>query len=289
MAKMYIMQGLPASGKSTMAERILTKDGNAVRINKDLLRKMLHFGRWSGRNEGKTREAARALATMYLLHGSNVIIDDTNLNEGTLQGWKDLAKTLDAKIEYCRLMTDVTECLLRDAAREEKVGRHVILSMAMQNRLYQKPEKGIVICDIDGTVADTSHRAHFVQGAKKDWKSFFAAAPQDPPRLDVVDRLMDLEGMGHKVFFVSGRPDNYRAATEEWLERVFGGYQAYETLFMRRANDSRPDTIIKQEIYDTYFKDKYPVHVVIDDRPSVIRMWQENGLTVEDVGNGVEF
>lgn len=28
---------------------------------------------------------------------------------------------------------------------------------------------------------------------------------------------------------------------------------------------------------------------VFDDRPSVIRMWRENGLLVEDVGNGEEF
>ena len=42
MSKMVIMQGLPASGKSTRAEEIERSMGNAVRINKDLLRTMLH-------------------------------------------------------------------------------------------------------------------------------------------------------------------------------------------------------------------------------------------------------
>ena len=33
-------------------------------------------------------------------------------------------------------------------------------------------EKRIVICDIDGTIADNSHRQHYLLG-KKDWKKFF--------------------------------------------------------------------------------------------------------------------
>ena len=44
---MYIMRGQPASGKSTKAKEIFEKDGNAIRLNKDLLRKMLHFNVWS--------------------------------------------------------------------------------------------------------------------------------------------------------------------------------------------------------------------------------------------------
>lgn len=30
-----------------------------------------------------------------------------------------------------------------------------------------------VIVDIDGTVADLSHRIHFIEGEKKDWDSFY--------------------------------------------------------------------------------------------------------------------
>lgn len=57
---------------------------------------------------------------------------------------------------------------------------------------------------------------------------------------------------------------------------------------MRKAGDKRDDTIVKQEIYDAYFKGRNIVEV-IDDRPSVIRMLQANGLNVRDVGNGEEF
>lgn len=59
------MQGLPASGKSQKAAEIMKSDGNCVRINKDLLRKMLHNGKWNGKNEGQTRDASKMLARHF--------------------------------------------------------------------------------------------------------------------------------------------------------------------------------------------------------------------------------
>lgn len=55
---------------------------------------------------------------------------------------------------------------------------------------------------------------------------------------------------------------------------------------MRREGDMRPDTEVKQSFLDVYFPDKTVINKVYDDRPSVIRMWRENGLDVEDVGKG---
>lgn len=298
MSKMYIMQGLPASGKSTRAEEILKRDGNTVRINKDLIRTMLHFDKFTGKNEGLTRDAARALAKQFLTNGTNVVIDDTNLNPGTLQSWKDLAKELEAKTQMEVMDTSVAECLSRDSMREEKrVGEHVIVGMAMAAGLYPKPAKGIVICDIDGTLADATHRMKHLQGEKKDWKSFFAEMHRDTPIAETISTLCNYVEQGYEIFLVSGRPDDHREVTEAWLTlSVFqefpngmGRPLPYSALFMRKAGDSRQDDIVKQEIYDRHFKDKYPVHLVIDDRPSVIRMWRSNGLDVLDVGKGEEF
>jgi hypothetical protein len=57
---------------------------------------------------------------------------------------------------------------------------------------------------------------------------------------------------------------------------------------MRRKGDKRQDTDVKSDIYNRYLK-QYDIVRVFDDRPSVIRMWREKGLEVEDVGNGEEF
>ncbi len=48
----------------------------------------------------------------------------------------------------------------------------------------------IVIFDIDGTLADNSHRQHFLEGGKKDWKGFFDAMVDDQPNINVL-RLFD--------------------------------------------------------------------------------------------------
>lgn len=286
--KMTIMVGLPASGKSTKAEELAIAAGNTVRINKDLLRTMLHFDKFTGRNEGQTREAARQLAGSFLNSGVNVIIDDTNLNPGTLQSWKDLARIHGAKVHIERMDTNVMECVLRDTNRAKSVGGTVIKNMALQYGMVSFPS--VVICDIDGTIADLSHRKHFVEvaeGEKKDWKSFFASMGEDSVRRDVEKILIDYYNQGHTIVFVSGRPDTYKDLTLQWLHNHNLSFAF--TLIMRRADDKREDTEVKKQILETYFPEKSRIHAVIDDRPSVIRMWKEQGLTVLDVGNGIEF
>jgi predicted kinase len=283
MAKLTIMQGLPASGKSTRAAELM-ETSNAIRINKDLLRTMLHFDKFSGKKEGLTYEASRELARTFLKARVNVLIDDTNLNPKTVQGWKDLAKEAGAKIEYEFLYTPVEECVGRDELRDKHVGSHVIKQMALQYMNYLKDEN-VVICDLDGTLADVEHRRHFVSGETKDWHGFFTHMMSDPIREDVAEQVRKMcEEQNAKLILVSARPDKYRAFTEDWLRDHFK--TDYELLIMRSSDDSRDDQIVKGEIYDKYFKNLHVV-AVFDDRPRVILMWKEKGLNVIDVGNGV--
>ena len=53
MAKVLVLIGLPASGKSTWAHDFIERNPNWIRINKDDLRSMLHNGVWSKGNENK--------------------------------------------------------------------------------------------------------------------------------------------------------------------------------------------------------------------------------------------
>ena len=283
---MTIIRGLPASGKSTKAKELL-EVGNTVRINKDLLRKMLHCDKFNHRNEEFTRVAAMNLATTFLNMGVNVIIDDTNLNPKTVQTWKELAKLHDAKIEYHDMDTSIKDCIFRDAIRINKVGDSVITKMALQYQNYLKGER-VVICDLDGTLCDINHRLHFARQNPKDWKSFFAGIKDDVVRLDVLTRVANLQDQGCKIMFVSARPENYREPTEIWLEKALNGYRIHEVLIMRESHDKRPDTEVKKDIYEKYLK-HLNIVTVFDDRPSVIRMWREKGLNVIDVGKGEEF
>ena len=284
MPKLIMMRGLPASGKSTEAEKIMKEAGNCVRVNRDLLREMLHFNKWTGKNEGITLNVEKSIVRAILESGKNAIVDDCNISEKHRDMWYAVASAYNAKFEVHDMKVDVVDCILRDRQREKRVGDHVIYKMAMANGMI--PEEGsIVICDIDGTLADLTHRRHYVLGEKKDWNSFFEAMDTDPLRQSTKDILHGPEMDGCTMVIVSGRPEKYRARTEAWLEKH--GLDGYP-LIMREDHDKREDTIVKKEIFDKYLS-KYKIKCVIDDRPSVIRMWRENGFEVIDVGDGVEF
>lgn len=291
MAKMIIMKGLPGSGKSTRARELMEQHGNFVRINKDLLRTMLHFDVFSGKKEEQTRDAAREIAKFFLTKNNmNVIIDDTNLNPGTMQSWKDLAKECDARVEVVD-MTDVSvrSCIFWDTQREKIVGETVIKNMAMRYGLIKYTPQSVVLCDLDGTIADITHRLHYIKApdGKKDWKGFFSGIPLDTVRQDVREILLDFYNKGHTIIFLSARPDTYKKETLMWLEKNCLTFAF--TLIMREARDKRPDTEVKKDMLDRYFPDRSVIHTIIDDRPSVIRMWREEGLSVMDVGEGKEF
>lgn len=288
MAKLLMMKGLPTSGKSTRAKTIVAQ-GDWVRVNRDLLRTMLHFDKWSGRNEDNTVHAEKAIVREMLAGGRSVVVDDTNLNPKNETMWREVAKEAQATFEVQIVNADLATCIERDTGREKAVGRDVITNMALQYGLYPKPLKGFVLCDLDGTLCDVDHRLKYAKGPEKDWAKFFAGIPDDTLRVGTLDILLGYETVGYEIIFVSARPENYREATEAWLEKQFKGYRMHKTLIMRRANDKRDDVDVKQQVYDTYFKDKYPIEAVIDDRPKVIRMWKANGLNVIDVGAGVEF
>lgn len=292
MSKMIIMRGLPASGKSTRAEELSKEMGNAVRINKDLLRTMLHFDKFTFINEERTRNAARVVAKKMIEEGACVIIDDTNLNEKTMQSWKDLGREFGCKVEVVDMDTPLEECIERDKKREKKVGEHVIYQMALQNGMV--PESTFVICDIDGTLAETTHRLHYlyadvgklVPHEKKDWGGFFKAAGDDRFRAEVWEQVA---AENSDVILVSARPEEYRAQTQEWLAKhgLHEGWD-YKTLIMRKSGDRRDDDIVKAEVADRYFKG-HTIKRVYDDRPRIIRMWRERGYDVVDVGPGTEF
>ncbi len=49
---------------------------------------------------------------------------------------------------------------------------------------------------------------------------------------------------------------------------------------MRKEGDHRPDTIAKKELLDRLIAEGHQIAGVFEDRPSVVRVWRELGLTV---------
>ncbi len=75
----------------------------------------------------------------------------------------------------------------------------------------------VYVFDIDGTLADITHRLHFIQGEKKDWDAFFAACIDDAP----IGHMLDLAwyiGKDHHVVYVI-RPQRCSSRSDAAMAR----------------------------------------------------------------------
>lgn len=156
-----------------------------------------------------------------------------------------------------------------------------------------------IICDLDGTLCNCEHRRHFLRPVvtetnrdfpiettpkpkpKKDWKNFNANIPYDTMNEWCFELIFAMFHKGYHIIFVSGRSEDNREITLEWLLEKLNEANmrmVRPSLFMRKEKDNRKDSIVKKEIYETHIKDKYDVLFCIDDRQQVVDTWRELGL-----------
>jgi hydroxymethylpyrimidine pyrophosphatase-like HAD family hydrolase len=147
----------------------------------------------------------------------------------------------------------------------------------------ERMKKRAVICDLDGTLCNADHRKHNVEGDKKDWEAFYASLYYDLPNVWCLRLIRAMENIDFEIIFVSGRPEEWRGKTLEWLE-IF--WCSSGPLFMRKDKDFRQDAIIKEEIYREHIEPKYDVLFCIDDRKQVVDMWRRIGLVCLQCAEG---
>lgn len=275
MPKLLILQGLPASGKSTYAKKLVDEQGYK-RINKDDLRAMIDNGKWSKENEKEIIAIRDNQVWTWLLLGNNVVVDDTNFNRDHIKCLTGIANSIEppAEVEVKFIDTPLYECIERDSKRLNPVGKKVILNMYNQY-LATPPVVEIdnklptcIICDIDGTLAYMNGRSPYD----------YSKVSTDLPNKRLIYILSKFTK--YHLFVFSGRKPVCRVDTSYWLYKH--GIN-YEELVMRDSDDDeRPDDIVKKEFFDRHIKGKYNVLAVFDDRPKVIRMWMSLGLFVLD-------
>lgn len=136
-----------------------------------------------------------------------------------------------------------------------------------------------VIFDLDGTLADITHRLHLIKREQghKDWDQFFALCGADKLIEPVAHVYEAMIQSGHRVEVWSGRSDQCRAETELWFRSR--GLSAPALLRMRCQGDYTPDHLLKESWIDW---DRLP-DLVFDDRQRVVDMWRNNGLRCAQV------
>lgn len=169
----------------------------------------------------------------------------------------------------------------------------------------------IIVCDIDGTIADLSHRLHYIQGdkypkwipmfiknflnkfefikkyfvEKKDWKSFYDEVDKDEPIQNIIEMIENLSDR-YEIIYCTGRSVISYEKTVDWIKenvkvKDFG-------LLMRKEGDYRPDIEVKTESLkkSLEFYHNPEVAFILDDRDSVVKKWRELGYTCLQVCEG---
>ena len=123
---MYMLIGLPASGKSTFAKKLAQTEG-AVIHETDEIRERLHLG-WSKEDHEKTFQILHQEINEDLKNGRDIIYDATNMSR------KDRRRSFSAlrnkgKCVAVVIATPYNICIQRDENRQDKVGEDVINRM----------------------------------------------------------------------------------------------------------------------------------------------------------------
>lgn len=281
-----ILIGISASGKSTWCKEFVAKNDKWCIVSRDDYR-------YAWQNKGVVDAKLESIintqvkGAIQALNGAgyNVLYDATNLKRKYI---RDIAAYVKytATVEYQIFDVPKEVAIDRDSKRERSVGADVIerqykdyLTLLDSHdfapikpsiRKYNPPKFDdtkwdCVIVDIDGTLAHTSgKRSHYDMTKVRVDDCDYA-----------VKEVINLLRKKYKIVVVTGRDEFCRTETQQWL--VDNGI-SYDSLLMRKDNDKRKDSVIKEEIFWNQIDPNYNVLAVFDDRDQVVSMWRELGI-----------
>ncbi len=131
----------------------------------------------------------------------------------------------------------------------------------------------IVVFDVDGVIADVRHRLRHVERKPKDWDAFFDAMDDDAPLEDGIALVREQLRAGHRVVYLTGRNESYRALTLDWMAR----HDVPEgRLVMRPDHDRRPARQFKPQALQR-LSERARIVAVVDDDDAVVEVLRRDG------------
>lgn len=184
----------------------------------------------------------------------------------------------------------------------------------------------VICCDIDGTLADLTHRLHHIrlrEGSRVKLPNLRAGevikledefvtvrlddgteikTPKDCVKLKKRWNLFfdgaSLDNLNEDVALVVEAMSKYMdmpvfltSGRPERIRQVTKDWMAhrgicYDALLLRQDGDHRPDYEVKQDMLNMILGQGYQPFCAFDDRDQVVKMWRDNGIRCFQVGYG---
>ena len=127
MTRLYMMIGLPASGKSTIAKEI-SESEDAVIVSSDEIRREYGDVNDQSQNAKVFKEVGKRLKE-NIENGRNVIFDATNVSYKKRRAWLERFNRYNVEKIAILVATPYEECLKRNTERDRNVPKEVITRM----------------------------------------------------------------------------------------------------------------------------------------------------------------
>lgn len=317
--RMIITRGLPGSGKSTWAKKVVAQNSNYIRVERDLIRDQLfgnriytkpvewtmtdeEFKAYFNMRESLVTKVQGAMVTSALDAEKSVIISDTNLRSQHVRAWAKLAASKGVEVEIKEFNVSLELLISRDFGRQFKVGEHSVGEEVIRKMWNDSTFKGkLRTVDISKELSESLAIEPYdnpndlpkaiivdIDGtlAKMGNRSPYEwhRVGEDSPVDSVIDAVHAASMFNRKVIIMSGRDSSCREQTVKWLNKNLG--ICWHKLFMRAEGDNRKDDLVKYELFNNNVRGKYHIRYVLDDRDQVVAMWRKLGLACFQVNYG---
>lgn len=282
--RLTVLQGLPASGKSSAARKAqAATPGRVAVINNDGLSEQLTGVSYADNIKRMAKLLSRVRRTMIVEALKTpeitlIIIDNTNLNSDLLEEYKRLAEAFGVEfvVEDSFLSVPVDECIRRDSLRVHPVGEEVILRMSKAAKTRgrvpgfmpgyvsaeskQELPKAIII-DLDPVL-------RWLRNATvQDWANIYRRKLPSP----AIELVKVFKEAGMHVIGVTSLSEQYAPEANVWVNlHVIPGMQ----LHMHSLSDSNRSMMSKHSAYYNDIKPFYDVVGVIGEKEEVVHVWK---------------
>lgn len=139
-----------------------------------------------------------------------------------------------------------------------------------------------IVFDIDGVLADCSHRLKYIQGEDKDYDSFYSYDEilKDKPILNLDKILLNIqcaESSDIDIRFITARNIKSITATAEWLEKYFSIMVEEGDILMRPEKDWRPAYQVKEDLIEKHIGFEN-ILFAFDDDDKANEMYKKHGV-----------